>query len=60
MTKSADLLLPEQAAGRERGLCSWCGAVVRLEDFRDNLSIDEFYTSGFCQKCQDETWEDGK
>ncbi len=43
----------------EQGICVRCGARVRLEDFRDELSKKEYYLSGLCQRCQDEVWDGG-
>ncbi len=37
-----------------RGVCTWCGDHVG--EFRDELSIKEYTISGFCQKCQDDTF----
>ena len=41
----------------ENGKCAWCGSdKIKPEDFKDALSLKEFGISGFCQKCQDETF----
>jgi rRNA maturation protein Nop10 len=39
----------------ENDTCSWCGGDAST--FRDALSEKEYTLSGFCQKCQDETFE---
>ena len=38
----------------ERGKCPFCGKVVFMGDFRNELSLKEFKISGLWQKCQDE------
>jgi len=35
------------------GRCAICNCVIRHEDFRDQLSYEEFNISGMCQGCQD-------
>ena len=35
-------------------ICSWCGSPIDV--FRDALSKKEYTISGFCQKCQDDTF----
>lgn len=48
-------------AGRKRvesirtNICTWCGKTA--VKFRDELSRKEYSISGFCQKCQDKTFE---
>lgn len=37
------------------GICTWCKQEIR-EPFRDELSKREYQISGFCQKCQDDTF----
>lgn len=36
--------------------CSWCDVKVYPSSFRDPLSLKEYHISGFCQKCQDQTF----
>ena len=36
-----------------KGLCPICNEPT--EQFRDELSLREYYISGLCQKCQDKT-----
>ena len=38
----------------EDATCTWCSEPVSA--FRDPLSAKEYSISGFCQKCQDETF----
>jgi hypothetical protein len=38
-----------------KGICTWCRKEIN-EPFRDELSKREYQISGFCQKCQDETF----
>ena len=39
---------------RDGTKCTWCESnKIKEEDFRDDLSREEFCLSGFCQKCQD-------
>lgn len=35
-------------------VCYWCGEIIT--GFRDELSKKEYTISGFCQKCQDDTF----
>jgi hypothetical protein len=47
----------KQVKNSKAGKCTWCGSTkVKPEDFKDELSKKEFGISGFCQKCQDETF----
>ena len=34
-------------------VCVSCGVDVKLNSFRDELSLREFHISGLCQTCQD-------
>ena len=38
----------------KQDICTWCGKPAT--EFRDALSRKEFTVSGFCQRCQDETF----
>lgn len=38
----------------EMDLCPFCGNPIKLEDFRDALSLKELKISGLCQNCQDQ------
>jgi hypothetical protein len=38
--------------------CTMCKGECKSEDFRDNLSLKEYFISGMCQKCQDEIFQD--
>ena len=47
----------DQLENAKAGKCAWCGSdKVKPEDFKDEISKKEFQISGFCQKCQDETF----
>jgi len=35
-------------------ICTWCGKPAK--NFKDAISEKEYRISGFCQKCQDETF----
>ena len=37
----------------DKGLCPICKAKIKIEDFRDVLSLKEFKISRLCQNCQD-------
>lgn len=43
-----------QEEARHYKICTWCGNPVTA--FRDKLSEKEYDISGFCQKCQDDTF----
>ena len=38
----------------EKRVCVICHKEIRMEDFKDALSLKEYGISGLCQKCQDE------
>jgi hypothetical protein len=38
----------------ENNVCAWCKNPAT--EFRDELSVREYTISGFCQKCQDDTY----
>jgi len=41
---------------KEKGVCVTCGNKIKMEDFKDQLSIKEYGISGLCQKCQDDAF----
>jgi uncharacterized CHY-type Zn-finger protein len=43
---------------KEQDRCILCGKIIKLEDFKDELSIREFNISGLCQQCQDNIFEE--
>jgi len=45
-----------QTGAKEKGVCVYCGNKIKMEDFKDRLSIKEYEISGLCQKCQDDTF----
>lgn len=45
-----------QTEAKEKKVCVFCGNEVKIEDFKDQLSIKEYRISGLCQKCQDDTF----
>ena len=45
--------LKEMFKRKDEGKCPYCGRMVDLEEFRDELSFKEFQISGLCQNCQD-------
>jgi len=45
-----------QTEAKEKNLCVTCGKPIKMEDFKDQLSIKEYEISGLCQKCQDDTF----
>ena len=36
--------------------CTWCQTSVR--QFKDCISVKEYFISGLCQNCQDKTFEE--
>ena len=36
--------------------CTWCQTSVK--QFKDQISVKEYFISGLCQSCQDETFEE--
>jgi len=45
-----------QTEAKEKKICVFCGKEIKMEDFKDQLSIKEYEISGLCQKCQDDTF----
>jgi hypothetical protein len=45
-----------QTEAKEKKICVFCGEEIKMEDFKDQLSIKEYEISGLCQKCQDDTF----
>jgi len=45
-----------QTKAKEKKVCVFCGKEIKMEDFRDQLSIKEYGISGLCMKCQDDTF----
>lgn len=44
----------------KKGICPFCGKKINSEtEFRDSLSITEYYISGLCQQCQDDFFGEG-
>lgn len=41
---------------KEKNVCVFCGKEIKMEDFKDQLSIKEYGISGFCQKCHPDTF----
>jgi hypothetical protein len=40
----------------EQGICPFCKKKVKMEDFKDRLSVKEFKLSGLCLKCQNKVF----
>ena len=59
MNKPVFKLFPQAAKHIGRAECPVCGDQVRLDEFRDELSLKEFSISGMCQECQDSFFEQG-
>ncbi len=50
-------IFPEAYKRIKENNCPICGKKIKVEDFKDALSIKEFKISGMCQKCQDNFFE---
>jgi hypothetical protein len=37
--------------------CTLCKSECKSEEFKDNLSLKEYFISGMCQRCQDEVFQ---
>lgn len=46
-------VFPSAMENIKENTCPFCGKTIKAEDFRDKLSVKEFYISGLCQECQD-------
>jgi len=52
-----EAMFPGTQEAVDHGKCPLCLAKIdKNKDFRDALSIREYYISGMCQKCQDSIW----
>ena len=49
-------LFPEQMELAKAGKCTTCSNVIKIDDFRDPLSVQEYKISGMCQTCQDDVF----
>ena len=49
-------LFPDMVKLVESGRCPTCEQPIKIEDFRDPLSVKEFRINGMCQACQDKTF----
>ena len=45
-----------QTKAKEIKICVICHKPIKMENFRDKLSIKEYKISGLCQKCQDDVY----
>ena len=43
----------EEVERAKQGKCPFCNTIVKVSDFKDELSKREYEISGLCQKCQD-------
>jgi len=41
---------------KKKNVCVFCGKEIKMEDFKDQLSIKEYEISGLCNKCQNDTF----
>lgn len=42
----------------EKNICTWCGSKVNYPDeFKNPVTQKEYTISGFCQNCQDNTFD---
>lgn len=49
-------VFPDAMNNVKQNRCPFCGKPIKAEEFRDRLSVKEFYISGLCQECQDKTF----
>jgi hypothetical protein len=42
----------------QQNLCPFCGEKIRMNSFRDALSVKDYQISGLCQQCQDDFFEE--
>ena len=42
----------------QQNLCPFCREKIRMNSFRDALSVKEYQISGLCQQCQDDFFEE--
>ena len=52
-------LFPEQTRRIQESKCPFCGKKIDSEnEFRDDISMNEFKISGLCQSCQDDFFKE--
>ena len=54
--KPVNKIFPEAVKEVSKGICPTCSKEISDTEFRDELSIKEYYVSGLCQACQDRTF----
>ena len=57
LTKPVFAIMPEAAKRVLAHECVTCAKQIRDEDFRNQMSEDEYSISGMCQDCQDSIFE---
>jgi len=56
LSKPAFSIFKKEAKSISSNKCPFCGEVIYLNGFKDELSKKEYGISGLCQKCQDEVF----
>lgn len=52
--KILDSIVPGSTKNKAEGICVICKEKVKHNEFKDELSRQEYNITGFCQSCQDE------
>lgn len=50
--------MPNHARLADEGKCPTCEKIIKEEEFRDDLSKQEYSISGLCQTCQDSVFQE--
>lgn len=57
LTQIAKTMFPDAERLVNKRICPLCKATINgRDDFKDQLSINEYLISGMCQDCQDKTF----
>ena len=58
--KPINHIAPEMVKAVSEGICPLpdCRQPVKMESFRDRISLKEYQISGLCQDCQDKVFAD--
>ena len=52
------ITIEEMFKERKEGKCPFCHKTVNAEEFKDELSLNEYHISGLCQQCQDRIFKE--
>lgn len=57
LNEAVKKIFPKETELAKHGQCVFCEKIIRMEDFKDELSRKEYRISGICQSCQNKTFD---